>query len=372
MNVRELFNSNVSQYGGIPRECLKSPLIRRAYDDIIKIFSISDSVLVSSLTPSMKRAKRLYINLVENYKANAFADKINNLYIIGIWHGLLIGIFDLFFSLLSSKEIFPEIGNIESERNNLKLPKDSFLNYERLFNNIKIQKGGKVFIANYIPKDDLRKCFARDLAYGAIAFVLMHEINHIMRGHIDYLDENGQESGIFEFREELFGVSGYDVHKILELDADIHSFLGISEWLKTKGCKSSFDVFFKKDENIIRVATFIIGIVFFLLEEFNIKRSLEFDALHPNSRMRTRIALNWLIMRWGDDKVFPKAALEKGRLLGLNDLVSAADIIGLKQTPFHYEQTEELDIEKEIDLLSELWPRYQEIEPELKVEEFDA
>src|SRR4051812_44553146 len=59
----------------------------------------------------------IYFDYIPNDNIGAVVSKKNDIYFIGLYTGCYFSLMDLYFKLLSSKEVLPEIGDVSKEVN---------------------------------------------------------------------------------------------------------------------------------------------------------------------------------------------------------------------------------------------------------------
>lgn len=150
--------------------------------------------------------------LFESDTFNAFADRAKDTYLIGLHTGTCCSFLALFNTMLSLPSIFPNIGNIGIE----KAPTAPFRSIQDFFPTTTTSAHPR------IPIDERRQRFAQTLCWFALMAVSLHELAHIINGHIDWKGSKNGKTAFFEFDEldDVFhGIPSVE-HHALERDAD--------------------------------------------------------------------------------------------------------------------------------------------------------
>ncbi|MEM1119010.1 MAG: hypothetical protein AAGJ18_01090, partial [Bacteroidota bacterium] len=155
--------------------------------------------------------KYIDVDILDNYRFNAFAKGQNGKYFIGINRGLIATITLVFSRLFADKDFLKFVGDVNNEEDNLPLIKSLSPNFEATVDKLPPLKP---------PRDSVRRETARLFSWLAYDLILAHELGHIIRGHADmyeskgnfHLDENEIIKANRAFKLE---------RKTLEMDADI-------------------------------------------------------------------------------------------------------------------------------------------------------
>jgi len=195
---------------------------REVFDHFLRL----GNLIIDTLRASSPNLPKPYIDFINNTSLNACATKISNQYIIGINFGTVLLHHDIFYRMLSHKEVFTEIGDSSKETDK-----------NRVFN-AQITDFSKIVLRpesddDIIPKDRTRLLVAQMLEELAFISIIIHEYAHIVFGHVDYLSTINNNSAIYEN-------PNFDTNlkfsplllQTLELDADSYSASVGMEWLK--------------------------------------------------------------------------------------------------------------------------------------------
>jgi hypothetical protein len=166
---------------------------------------------------------------------NAFAWKDEGRYFIGMTSGLQFMLNFLFFRMLSDGRMFSTIGDPAVEQSSFP-PLNDYTTDAQEMAQKRVHTGP--------PKDAVRFAYAVDLLTSAMFFVVGHELAHITRGHVDYLNSQSGTPIISECNEPNKGVlgAGWNLptdqqkaeRQAIEMDADQRSVRSSMASLKNK------------------------------------------------------------------------------------------------------------------------------------------
>lgn len=150
------------------------------------------------------------VDYIDNTLLNAVASKKDGKYYIGIYAGTFILLNELFLRMMSSPNIYPEIGDSSKE-----VPTKKLFNPHQF--DLSIYSMCKPDDEDVMPKDPTRRLYAALLTKTALNFLFDHEYAHIAFGHVDYLAASQK---IFSMEEnEIIKVDPLN-YQTLEMDAD--------------------------------------------------------------------------------------------------------------------------------------------------------
>ena len=149
----------------------------------------------------------IHLGFINNDQFQAMTFKYENKYFVGISIGTIHSLFN-FFNYLYSQEYFL------SESGELNLKKEDSLEIDK----------SKRKLIDYFYNPDIgipnntRLYESYQTFYKAIHYLIMHEVSHVLNGHLDF---NTQTDGRFMmFEEDIIKPSKMDIRKALEYDAD--------------------------------------------------------------------------------------------------------------------------------------------------------
>ncbi len=155
----------------------------------------------------------IHFDFVNSGEINAWATRVEDKYFIGLTAGAMSMLHLILDRMLAHPLLFPTIGEPDAEDPNLPSVPWHIPNAERLFN---------AGVRPILPKSRARCLYANHLADQAILFLVGHEVPHITRGHVDYLQYTTGSAFIAEL-----GWSGTPEGRLerqaLEVDADERS-----------------------------------------------------------------------------------------------------------------------------------------------------
>lgn len=150
---------------------------------------------------------KIHIDFIDSLSFNACAFKEQDIYFIGINVGAIRTLHAFFNYLLSFPDVLDFVGDNTKEISPVLMKSDDF----------------KLFVK---PKDKIREIYAKGLFVFAVRFLIIHELAHILNGHLD-LKKN--EQGI-PFMSEVSSDSEiesdnnfYLNSQTLEYDADCYA-----------------------------------------------------------------------------------------------------------------------------------------------------
>jgi hypothetical protein len=252
------------------------------------VASWADS-LMTTFRPEMPErwAKRpLRVGFTNATSVGAWATKKPNTDIILITRGAVEKIYGTMTGLLSVPAFLPEIGSHADGP----VPEGPLPNgFPPLPLFEKVLPEGPIEV--YYPEDPVRGALAQDLAVMALHFLLLHEVGHIVAGHLELLASASGEACIAEFDRSSRMSRATIPRYIIECDADafsahVSSYVGLnykldSMWEETfdwKGVPGAHAAF-------ITYAT-AISVLFRIFDEQDapIERPSPSDYPHPAVR----------------------------------------------------------------------------------------
>src|SRR5262249_17637416 len=191
--------------------------------------------LIGSARTLIPNLPPIHFDFIYNPQVNAWAFKHEGRYFIGMTTGLRFMVEFLFFRMLSDARMFTTIGNPAAEQSSF----PPLTNYSTDAQDISQRN-----LYTGPPKDAVRYAYAVDLLTSAMFFVVGHELAHITRGHVDYLNSQSGTPIIAECNEPDVGVLGATWNlpteqekaerQAIEMDADKRSVLSSIGSVKNK------------------------------------------------------------------------------------------------------------------------------------------
>lgn len=162
-----------------------------------------------------KKKPVVYVNYIYNERLNAVAakDTKRGVYYIGINCGIVYLLERLFNTILSNPLIFPNIGEGSKEAGTHIIDKSLYTSVKNFIDN-------SIPLDYDKPKDELRRALAEYLSLLALGYLVMHELVHIINGHVDYMRAT---KGLRVFQENSFSYKTPEenlLSQTLEFDAD--------------------------------------------------------------------------------------------------------------------------------------------------------
>lgn len=232
-----------------------------------------------------KVVTKLYFNVVNDARLNASATTWNEHNIIGIHGGAITNIFTFFHLLLSHPKVLPDYGFVSQEvpwlvslagcnwRDPLALALDNMVVDKSLADSAQP------------PRDWLRQCIADTLATMALDFVFFHEIAHLRRGHLHFLNAEIGAIKIDETRSVQQRVT-QKASQAFELDADGGAMeITLTPWLKGKHVKG-FQTDEASPDEAIALWAFAVAFLFLLFDPFPQQIAAYGSQDHPHPMVR--------------------------------------------------------------------------------------
>lgn len=121
----------------------------------------------------------IHFDFVRDPSVNAVAFRVGGTYFIGLTSGAMLMLHLVLQRMLASPNTFPNVGNPAAEDPNITPVPWQVANAERLWN-----QGVRP-----VPvRDRQRLIYSHHLADQVLMFLVGHEIAHITRGHVDFLN----------------------------------------------------------------------------------------------------------------------------------------------------------------------------------------
>lgn len=307
-----------------------SQKINPVLDQFVQIFKLelkNQLKLINEEKPEL--AKNVKIDIVDNIQFNATAYSNDNIEMIGINVGTTLLPIFLYFWMLSNSKILPEIGEISNEQQ-----PEFDLNLSLFMSKSSLEEISLAKLISQLnqPKDKVRFNYAIFCMRMTWNFILMHELAHINRCHIAYLqshlklDEQNQNK-LLEFAKHI-SLKRSQIKNILEIDADtIASQLLSGAPVKNKLSDVKTMLFgedYKPDKmgwnETFKYWVLPIGILFHVTSFMDKKISIKSKfRSHPHPHIRMQLLSNFLWNHW--KKVIPN----RQEFISLNR--SASDMI---------------------------------------------
>lgn len=206
MSNAEVFEDHFRTKGGRLRPDKLLPQQERA----IGSFLAAARNIVAAAQSGCKSPPPIYIDFIDTGEVNAWAFRDDGTYYIGLGAGVA-AVYDLlFYRILADSRLLRRIGHTDRERGDLPplrlLEPDSF--YMADFG-----------AAPMTPNDTTRQDYASLLHHLAFDFLVMHEVYHVIHGHVALLADMGQRQ-IAEAGWVPAGDEASTFRLTLEWDAD--------------------------------------------------------------------------------------------------------------------------------------------------------
>jgi hypothetical protein len=183
---------------------------RRNYDAVAAVARS----LIDNARAGIPKLKPVHFDFVWDGRVNAFAFREGDTYFIGLTSGALVALQIVFYRILSDARHLPDIGDPNLERSDLSVLTALSPDAEAMY-----QAG----MRPQLPQTEPRRAFARALFEQAFMFLVGHELAHITRGHVDYLDAKCGTPFIAEVGWTNTKAPGLMERQAIEMDADRRS-----------------------------------------------------------------------------------------------------------------------------------------------------
>lgn len=163
---------------------------------------------------------------IDNTAVNAVACEEPDGAFVGIFDGVVLVLFDLFTRMLSHRDTYPEIGNASQESDAVTM---QFLTHdaEDLMAQLDVREP-------MVPRDEVRWNYAMQLLATAHDFFLLHEVAHVLNGHVRLLRERGYLPAVDERSATQYVGGELDIRQTLEMDADAFALIKMcGNWMST-------------------------------------------------------------------------------------------------------------------------------------------
>jgi hypothetical protein len=315
--------------------------------------------LLRGLTAALPHDKRLastYLGVIDNRNLNAIATCSHRFDLVGIYAGSIANLSVLYFMLLSHPEVLPHVGDVSKER--------------AWFDDLS-ECGWTGPLANVMsrvkprpdriefPKDPIRYVAAAQMGAMALDFLFLHEMGHLLLGHLDYLIHASGNKMVAEVRDEA-SLSSPVSHGI-ELQADEHAcHISLGAAFGIDG--SPDPQAFRSTTEALRRWTFAIGLLFLVFDRNDTAVVAHEWQDHPHSAVRL----------WNVSQMSDRAAGLSGRdpaelsewwLQAVKDLGDVSLRFNLRSAVWHVAGTGFDKVPAALEQLNKAWSA---IAPDLK------
>lgn len=259
-------------------------------DSLYKLTILRHKVLSPHLDGNKINSSQLQIGYLHDNKMGAKAKTYNGLDIVLISFGFLFNISDLCLSLYTTDDFMPSIG--EPNKNSHSLTDMGgfvVMVLSGLYDSGWVSPYGYVgpYLTDYTQKCSVRGQFASSVIDCILYYVFLHEVGHLERGHIYYLDK---ELSVNELSELEFNINNEGVSygkvpiKYLEFDADRFA---ISKMLDLRHSGLGYLHCYYSQESVLMIVATAISIVHRLFD-YSWPSNIRDDLLtHPSPAVRS-------------------------------------------------------------------------------------
>lgn len=279
-----------------------------------------DSVLEDSDVP-----RRVFHGLVNRWTVNGKASLKGHVYLIGVWAGVPLAMTEIFAALLASPKLFPDVVTSREEQNITTIGFAQFIDYGNV--SATLLPSGVPLIPRLFPRDPGRQILSAFLSLLACDFITQHEWFHVLGGHLDYLKLHTNYATLTEFDGNEQRGTSLLTRQALEADADRLASHRVASQAKDLSSRHGAPPFFGEPTMLFRSLTFLVGVLFGVLSRFGQIYEPNVPSTHLGCRTRCRLAIQQMTEELTDRHGMDAATLEQGRILGLQDLRVAAEIM---------------------------------------------
>jgi hypothetical protein len=230
---------------------------------------------------------QLYADFIDDGTCNAAADIFDDLGVIGLNKGAIMLPLEIFFNMFSHPEVLPGIGQSREERINWRHSEGLPKNYDTLVldreaaRRLKWPKG---------PNCSRRHEVAELCAEIAWSFIMLHEVVHIVHGHIGYIRRFIPAARIIRANSGPVQLPQPELDlQAIELWADAKAIAGSLGGFLTKSWASILLTVFPKPEDKVFIWSFAIYTLFRIWELKTDTSNLW--GTHPPNVLRFQMAL---------------------------------------------------------------------------------
>ena len=210
MDDKDRFREVALSVGMGPRfEIEKAPLVESKTP--YGIIRSNANELIASARHSLPKLPKVHFDFILQGQPNAYATKYQGEYFIAISTGVVFFASLLFSRILAHRKTFPDVGKPQSELQELPLIPWNTIDAEELF------VSG---VTPLNPVDSKRQSYSQHLLKQFSMFIMGHELAHITRGHVDYLQTKRGNHFIAELGWDGLSEESKLERQALEFDAD--------------------------------------------------------------------------------------------------------------------------------------------------------
>lgn len=315
-----------------------------------------------------KNSPRVHISFLINNKLGAVAakDKESGDYFIGLYIGSVWVLRAFFSAMLCSPKVLTWVGDVSVEEVS-KLDNPFMINTETLMEFLNANPDQRL-----VPNDPVRWDAAQILTSYAMQFLALHELGHIVRGHVDYYNLLAEESPI----HKLLADSGAQVlPNVDQLGLKLQAMEWDADYFATfHGALASYQVHnvplsTEENKEVLELWLFAIYSTFRLLSLFPYNANVLASRSHPPAGIRMNMVLNVAgeqIDRLAINFFGREANKEEITELlhtcmrtvetGLQDICDDNELLKLGATNLTYAALEEAHIAKIESACNNIWP----------------
>jgi hypothetical protein len=265
--------------------------------------------------------KGVRFGLIDNWKVNAALDEGANDFYIGLYAGLPWAMLDILSSLLASPAIFSEIG-MSKPSFNLKDTPTLTVDYRRL--KFLPENSSVRDLFGHSPRDETRLQLVEYLWILSLTFVVVHELGHIVNGHLALRKESPRSGRMTELPRLDDIPWSPELSCALERDADSFAAGILFNLSSSRDFGPEYPGRLGARANQLRCALVTVGATLLRLNHAQLSQFTGQDPYHPPAEFRfTMIANEW----WKVAEDLNIEERDRAFELALQDIHSAASVL---------------------------------------------
>jgi len=280
----ENFNKVMAKYGGF-WDIDNNQNIEETTQEGLKDFLNISRTAVDRISQYFENSPRIKVAFTRSTKLGAVVSKLDDTYFIGIYSGTAFILYYFFSWMLRCPRVLPEIGD-SSKEEIFKLEDPHLIDFVRLLDTLYLDDD-----YNPLPKDPKRAHMVEVMIMHALVFLTLHELGHILRGHMNYKIKSKVQSSFIDsielnmFSDDKDGL----LSQAMEIDADgfashysLVKLQGMFEYMQNKNEYSTFKDF----PQLLGTWVFSISTLFRLFGMFKYDTSKLKQYSHPPAGFR--------------------------------------------------------------------------------------
>ena len=206
-DLRSIFEFEMAAEGGVADPLDFPEPLRPTLTDMLAEFRSILASTANAPAPSYI-AHNVYVDIVDNPTLNAVAFESSGHEFIGVNAGSLLFLYDAFLSLFSHPGFMSDVGEANKERTT----DDDLRTW--------LQRKNVNHLHELAPLDPARAKAAQFLTINAYNFIFAHEVGHLTKGHLKYLEKAYGIFKYFAYEDKSATAFAAPLRHVLEIGAD--------------------------------------------------------------------------------------------------------------------------------------------------------